>query len=284
MFVQENSIEAVEEYMRKGLASLYPEREVDAMLRILFVHFTGYNSIDRRINAKETLTESELLKFRSVLKEMEKGRPLQYAMGETEFYGLKFIVNEHVLIPRPETEELVDLVLKENKIGQSLIDIGSGSGCISVSYAKSTGGADVVALDVDPNALKIVAVNSEINSVKVNLVEMDILLWTELDQKFDVVVSNPPYVLASERSDMSSNVLDFEPGLALFVNDNEPIIFYERIADFALSHLNIGGKLYFEINEKYGIQVMECLKIRNYKDIRIIKDLSGKNRIVAANV
>jgi release factor glutamine methyltransferase len=284
VFVQENSIEAVEEYMRKGLASLYPEREVDAMLRILFVHFTGYNSIDRRINAKETLTESELLKFRSVLKEMEKGRPLQYAMGETEFYGLKFIVNEHVLIPRPETEELVDLVLKENKIGQSLIDIGSGSGCISVSYAKSTGGADVVALDVDPNALKIVAVNSEINSVKVNLVEMDILLWTELDQKFDVVVSNPPYVLASERSDMSSNVLDFEPGLALFVNDNEPIIFYERIADFALSHLNVGGKLYFEINEKYGIQVMECLKIRNYKDIRIIKDLSGKNRIVAANV
>ncbi|MFT7612088.1 MAG: release factor glutamine methyltransferase [Parvicellaceae bacterium] len=284
MFVQENSIEAVEEYMRKGLASLYPEREVDAMLRILFVHFTGYNSIDRRINAKETLSESELLKFRSVLKEMEKGRPLQYALGETEFYGLKFIVNEHVLIPRPETEELVDLVLKENKIGQSLIDIGSGSGCISVSYAKSTGGADVVALDVDPNALKIVAVNSEINSVKVNLVEMDILLWTELDQKFDVVVSNPPYVLASERSDMSSNVLDFEPGLALFVNDNEPIIFYERIADFALSHLNVGGKLYFEINEKYGIQVMECLKIRNFKDIRIIKDLSGKNRIVAANV
>jgi release factor glutamine methyltransferase len=284
VFVQENSIEAVEEYMRKGLASLYPEREVDAMLRILFVHFTGYNSIDRRINAKETLSESELLKFRSVLKEMEKGRPLQYALGETEFYGLKFIVNEHVLIPRPETEELVDLVLKENKIGQSLIDIGSGSGCISVSYAKSTGGADVVALDVDPNALKIVAVNSEINSVKVNLVEMDILLWTELDQKFDVVVSNPPYVLASERSDMSSNVLDFEPGLALFVNDNEPIIFYERIADFALSHLNVGGKLYFEINEKYGIQVMECLKIRNFKDIRIIKDLSGKNRIVAANV
>ena len=270
--------------MKRGLASLYPEREVEAMLKVLFLQLTGYNTIDRRINSNQTLSESELLKFRSVLKELELGRPLQYVLGETEFYGLNFKVNEHVLIPRPETEELVDLILSENKSNESLVDIGSGSGCISISYAFNSRENNCYAIDVDPNALKVVGLNAKQNSVNIEMIEMDILNWSELPQKFDVVVSNPPYVLETEKSEMNSNVLDFEPGLALFVDNEEPIIFYERIADFALKHLNDAGKLYFEINEKYGLEVMECLKIRNFKDIRIIKDLSGKDRIVAAHV
>jgi len=284
VFVKENSLGAIEEYMKQGLASLYPEREVEAMLKVLFMQLTGYNTIDRRINSKQTLSESELLKFRSVLKELELGRPLQYVLGETEFYGLNFKVNEHVLIPRPETEELVDLILNENKSNESLVDIGSGSGCISISYALNNRESNCYAIDVDSNALKVVGLNAKQNSVNIEMIEMDILNWSELPQKFDVVVSNPPYVLETEKSEMNSNVLDFEPSLALFVGNEEPIIFYEHIADFALKHLNEAGKLYFEINEKYGLEVMDCLKIRNFKDIRIIKDLSGKDRIVAAHV
>lgn len=283
MFVQENTVKSIRNYLITGLSDLYPAEEVDSMVRILFEHYHGWNRIDLSRNQDEKLSESDLLNYHWALKELQNYQPIQYVLGQTEFYGLPFVVNEHVLIPRPETEELVKLIIDENSESKSLIDVGSGSGCISVSYKNEKPDSYVLALDVDPNALAVVERNCLLNNIEIDRVEMDILNWRPLGQKFDIVVSNPPYVLDSEKTEMNRNVLDYEPHLALFVPDKNPIVFYERIADFSLAHMVPGGKIYFEINERYGNSVADCLQIRNFKDIRIIKDINGKERIVAAH-
>ena len=284
MFVKENSVQAIVEHLKKGLIDLYPIEEVNAIIAILFDHYHGWNKVDLNMKMGEKLAESELLNLHYALKELLRYKPIQYVLGIAEFYNLKFIVNEHVLIPRQETEELVNLMINELEDGKSIVDIGAGSGCISISYKKKRNMSTVYAADVDPRALKIVQQNARQHGLEIKTIEMDVLNWTDHGRDYDVVVSNPPYVLEKERSSIHRNVLDYEPDLALFVPDNEPIIFYKHIADFSMKHLTVNGRIYFEVNEKYAKEVAECLKIRNFIDIRIIKDINGKDRIVAANL
>ncbi len=266
------------------MRTIYDEREADNIVELLFEHYMQWTRLELRSNQEQRLSESDLLKFHSALKQLRKNVPVQYVIGEVEFYGLTFRVNPSVLVPRPETEELVDLVVKENKKCKSLIDIGSGSGCISISYKRNAFDSGVVALDVSEKALDVVKQNSKLNNVVVDTIQMDILKWGDLSRKFDVVVSNPPYVLNSEKDKMEANVIDHEPHLALFVEDSDPLLFYHCIADFALAHLNESGRIYFEINELYGNEVAQCLQVRNFKDIRIVKDINGKDRIVAGQL
>jgi release factor glutamine methyltransferase len=230
------------------------------------------------------LSESELLNYHFALKQLRSNKPIQYVLGETEFYGLPFKVSEQVLIPRQETEELVDLIIKESEKEDSLIDVGCGSGCISVSYKKERPQSDVVCIDIDPEALEVAKTNARLNLVKVRPIQMDILNWTDLETRFDIVVSNPPYVTLGEKANMNKNVLNFEPHVALFVEDVNPVVFYESIAAFALAHLKENGRIYFEINERFGREVASCLEVRNFKDIRIMKDINGKDRIVAGHL
>ena len=284
MFVQDNSVGSVVSYLEAGLSPLYPPEEVNSMVAILFAHFNKWNRMELRARQDHQLSESELLNYHQALKQLKQSKPLQYVLGETEFYELPFKLNNHVLIPRQETEELVDLIIKEGKENESLIDIGCGSGCISISYKKSNSKSKVFVVDVVPEALQLTMDNAKLNEVELNSKEMDILNWYDLDIQFDVVVSNPPYVTLGEKATMNKNVLNFEPHVALFVQDSNPVVFYDAIADFALKHLKDNGRIYFEINERFGREVASCLEVRNFKDIRIIKDINGKDRIVTGHL
>lgn len=284
MFVQDNSVGSVVSYLEAGLSPLYPPEEVNSMVAILFAHFNKWNRMELRARQDHQLSESELLNYHQALKQLKQSKPLQYVLGETEFFALPFKLNNHVLIPRQETEELVDLIIKEGKENESLIDIGCGSGCISISYKKSKPKSKVFVVDVVPEALQLTMDNAKLNEVELNSKEMDILTWYDLDIQFDVVVSNPPYVTIGEKATMNKNVLNFEPHVALFVQDSNPVVFYDAIADFALKHLKDNGRIYFEINERFGREVASCLEVRNFKDIRIIKDINGKDRIVTGHL
>ena len=284
MFVQDNSVGSVVSYLEAGLSPLYPPEEVNSMVAILFAHFNKWNRMELRARKDHQLSESELLNYHQALKQLKQSKPLQYVLGETEFFDLPFKLNNHVLIPRQETEELVDLIIKEGKENESLIDIGCGSGCISISYKKSKSKSKVFVVDVVPEALQLTMDNAKLNEVELNSKEMDILNWYDLDIQFDVVVSNPPYVTLGEKATMNKNVLNFEPHVALFVQDSNPVVFYDAIADFALNHLKDNGRIYFEINERFGREVASCLEVRNFKDIRIIKDINGKDRIVTGHL
>lgn len=284
MFVQDNSVGSVVSYLEAGLSPLYPPEEVNSMVAILFAHFNKWNRMELRARQDHQLSESELLNYHQALKQLKQSKPLQYVLGETEFFELPFKLNNHVLIPRQETEELVDLIIKEGKENESLIDIGCGSGCISISYKKSKSKSKVFVVDVVPEALQLTMDNAKLNEVELNSKEMDILNWYDLDIQFDVVVSNPPYVTIGEKATMNENVLNFEPHVALFVQDSNPVVFYDAIADFALKHLKDNGRIYFEINERFGREVASCLEVRNFKDIRIIKDINGKDRIVTGHL
>jgi len=284
VFVQDNSVGSVVSYLEAGLSPLYPPEEVNSMVAILFAHFNKWNRMELRARQDHQLSESELLNYHQALKQLKQSKPLQYVLGETEFFALPFKLNNHVLIPRQETEELVDLIIKEGKENESLIDIGCGSGCISISYKKRNPKSKVLVVDVVPEALQLTMDNAKLNEVELNSKEMDILNWYDLDIQFDVVVSNPPYVTLGEKATMNKNVLNFEPHVALFVQDSNPVVFYDAIADFALKHLKDNGRIYFEINERFGREVASCLEVRNFKDIRIIKDINGKDRIVTGHL
>jgi len=203
-----------------------------------------------------------------------------------EFYSLPFKVNNSVLIPRPETEELVDLVIKECKGYETILDIGTGSGCIPISLKKQLKNRLVYGVDVSEDALVLARDNAVLNSTDVIFVQADILqissIKASFKKEFDIIISNPPYITNSEKALMSENVLTFEPHVALFVEDDEPLLFYDKIGHLAYYNLSSGGKLYFEINEQYGEQTMALLKSIGFSDIRMIKDLQNKDRIVAA--
>jgi len=224
----------------------------------------------------------------NALEALKREQPIQYILGETEFYGLPFKVNEHVLIPRPETEELVEWVISEFRIQNSefrVLDIGTGSGCIAISLAKNLPNAKVYALDVSKEALKIAKQNAELNHVEVEFIEADILTCrdTELvsaSHKFDIIVSNPPYIRTEEKLQMKNNVLNNEPHLALFVNDENPLLFYEAISSFATHKLNPNSMLFFEINEYLGNDMIRLLKEKQFKNIELKQDIFKKDRMI----
>lgn len=269
--------------IRKSLSDFYPDTEISGLIRLLIENVTK-SSIPALLSDKsKKITEEELLKIDKIVERLQKFEPIQYILGETEFYGLPFLVNENVLIPRPETEELVELILKENKTDQSrILDIGTGSGCIAISLKKYLPKSIVEGWDISKGALEVASLNSKNNSANVLLTQVDILGEYPNQRTFDIIVSNPPYVLDSEKSEMHTNVLKYEPHTALFVADNNPLLFYNRIADVATQLLTNGGKLYFEINRMKGQETIKMLENKGFSNTQLIKDISGNDRIIKA--
>jgi release factor glutamine methyltransferase len=213
---------------------------------------------------------------------LKKNEPYQYVFGKCEFYGLEFRVTPDVLIPRPETEELVEWVLSENSMADRFLDIGTGSGCIAVTLGKKIPAAAIHAWDISDGALAIAAENAAYNGVVVQFLKRDILQSFSAETSFDVIVSNPPYVMESEKVTMEENVLHFEPHEALFVPDNDPLLFYRRIAEVALEMLHEGGRLYFEVNRTKGASICSMLQQRGYLEVESRNDLSGNLRMIKA--
>ena len=265
-------------YFRQELSAVADEREITSWYYISMYYLLFYNRSDCIINSNQVLNISQLSKIKQIVAELKTHKPIQYIFGKTEFYGLKIKVNEHTLIPRPETEQLVDWILKENFV--TALDIGTGSGCIPIALAKHTD-ANVLAIDVSEDALLIAEENAKNNGVEIEFIHQDIL-QTNSFQKVDLIVSNPPYVLESEKEKMQENVLYYEPELALFVEDKNPLIFYKKIASLAINFLNDNGKLFFEINEQFGQETIEILTDIGFVNIELKKDMNDMDRMIKA--
>ena len=277
------------------LDAIYGNEEVQTFFFMLTEYYNAIKRIDLALNTELTIESDFVLKYESALEALKNHEPIQYIIGQTEFYGLPFYVNENTLIPRPETEELVELILSNTTANSQLelvegnnqfniLDIGTGTGCIAISLAKQLPNANVSAIDVSAKALEIANKNVELNQVDINFIENDILKIcdSELDSatKFDIIVSNPPYVRQLEKQQMQDNVLNHEPHLALFVEDENPLIFYRAITQFATKNLKPNGELYFEINEYLGKEMIALLEEFGFKNIHLKQDLFEKDRMV----
>jgi len=276
-----HSIKKVISKIKSELKDIYPDHEISGFTRLIFEHVVGYSTVQVHLNQEKEISLNKLDQIIEIVEDLKKQKPIQYIFKETEFYDLRFKLNSSVLIPRQETEELVDLIIKQNKKDRiKILDIGSGSGCIAISLAKFITNSVVTALDISEHALHVVKQNSILNKVDIEVLQYDILIDLKLNRKFDIIVSNPPYVTDSEKTLMNKNVLNNEPHLALFVPNNEPLKFYKAITHFAKNHLETNGKLYFEINESFGKETVNVLELNGFSNISIIKDLNGKDRIV----
>jgi len=272
--------------LKKELSSVYDTREAENISVILIEYFFEMNKTQILMDAPFTLFEEELVdNLNECIERLLKNEPIQHVLGETEFYGLPFYVNSDVLVPRPETEELVTWILEDNvnNTGFRLLDIGTGSGCIAISIKKEKKKADVCGLDLSHDALSVAKDNADLNEVDVYWIQDNILNFTyNIAKPFDVVVSNPPYITLEEKKVMHKNVLDYDPDLALFVYDDDALLFYRHIADYANKHLNTNGVLYFEINENFGKETVQILEEKGYTDIVLKQDLNGKDRMIKA--
>jgi len=271
-------------YIKALLHKYYPENEISGFIRIIIPHVTGMSYPQAILEDKE-LSRLQVRSINNIVKRLRAYEPIQHITGETEFFGLPFIVSKEVLIPRPETEELVELILLENKRQDlSVLDIGTGSGAIAIALARHLKNAVVSAWDVSEDALFIAKANAESNQVNVRFDEVDILMDYSVHKDYDIIVSNPPYILESEKKDMDKNVLDYEPHIALFVPDDEALIFYERIADIALKILKPDGKLYFEINQLLGKETAKMLKQKGFSNVVLHQDINKNDRMVKAEI
>ncbi|MCD4773144.1 MAG: peptide chain release factor N(5)-glutamine methyltransferase, partial [Bacteroidales bacterium] len=286
MKINTNKVKDIFDYYKNELVNFYDEKESISILKILFKETCNISRTEMIVDPELRISESDILKIHFAVKEIRKYKPIQYITGKTNFYGLDFFVNECVLIPRPETEELIELIINENKNRKSIkiLDIGTGSGCIAIALKKEFNNSEIYALDKYADALKVAEENSQKHNLKINLLKINILNKSETETlpQFDIIVSNPPYIQESEKKLMQRNVLDYEPESALFVNDNDPLIFYKAISEFAKSYLKTKGKLYFEINEAYGNEVKKMLEDFGFKKVVLKNDLNGKNRMVCA--
>lgn len=287
MEIIDKTISIAADYFREELKECLSVSELEQTLRITFYYYFKLGRIDLTLRKDDFLSETDFLKIKEVIIALKTKKPLAHIIGEWEFYGLSLKVNEHTLIPRPETEELVKLIVEGNiKEDVSILDIGTGSGCIALALKQEFPRAILSAYDVSSEALKMALVNSKRNKLKVFFSKVDILSneAQNIKDKFDVIVSNPPYITNKEKGLMHPNVLDYEPHLALFVDDREPLLFYNAIANFAINHLYKNGKLYFEINEHYGNEVIQLLIDKSFKNVNIVKDINERNRIVSCNI
>lgn len=284
MKISSNELGSAVAYFKKELASFYDKNEVDSMLYIFFEHYFGVTRTDFLLHQDRKLSESDLLLVIYGVKDLKKYKPLAYIIGEWEFLGLSFYVNEHVLIPRPETEELVQLIINDydNHPPNNILDIGSGSGCIALSLKHHFKNANVTAWDISDEALKVIDKNAKNLLLEIEIQKVDVLSKPKVKVKYDVIVSNPPYITNKEQAQMQSNVLDYEPHLALFVPNENPLLFYEKIADIAVKHLTENGSLYVEINEQFGEDVASLFNKKGFNKVELIKDINSKNRIVKA--
>ena len=278
------------------LSALYDVQEIESFFYLILECFHNKKRIDLALDPNMEMDAMQLLRWESVLSELKNEKPIQYILGETEFYGLPFLVNENTLIPRPETEELVEWIIKSTNYEiQStklrILDIGTGSGCIAISLAKNIPNAEVSAIDVSEKALATAKKNAEINEVKVDFINVDILKINDLVElptsnfqlptQFDIIVSNPPYVRNLEKAEIKPNVLEYEPHLALFVEDTDALLFYRKIAQLAQQNLSENGKLFFEINQYLGKETVELLEDLGFKNIELKKDIYGNNRMIS---
>lgn len=266
-----------------ALDALYPQEESETFFKILSQEYLKLAAFEIPLNFQLELTEAQQTYFDQALKRLEKFEPLQYIVGTTEFYGFPFVLSPDVLIPRPETEELVDWIYTDFKDQEcTVLDIGTGSGAIAVSLAKVLPKASVSALDVSAKALKIAAENAMANAVNIKFIEQDILACETLAESYDVIVSNPPYVRDLEKTEIKPNVINYEPHLALFVPDDNALLFYRKIAELALKALQPNGILYFEINQYLGEQTVSLLKNIGFSKVELRSDFAGNPRMIKA--
>ena len=268
-------------YFLNELSDLYPENELKSIMYISIDFHLELTKSGTILQSDKILKNDEILVLINVVDRLKNMEPIQYILSETEFYGLSFYTKKEILIPRPETEELVDWIIKDNKgSNKKYLDIGTGSGCIIISLAKNLKGT-FDAIDVSEETIRISDKNIVNNQVNVNLKQTDIL-HSELEGEWDVIVSNPPYVLNSEKELMNKNILNWEPNLALFVEDDNPLLFYKEIAKKSSNVLRKNGLLYFEINEKFGKEIINLLEVIGFVNIELKKDINGKDRMVKA--
>jgi release factor glutamine methyltransferase len=257
------------------------EQELKSISYLILSHLFQLNHTDLIIEKKISVSEPLFTTLKEIIIRINNHEPVQYVLGETEFYGLNFKVNPAVLIPRPETEELVDIVIKENVDHHlKILDIGTGSGCIAIALQKNLKDAEVVAIDISSDAIDVAKENAKLNNSSVEFRQVDIMSEIPSLPLFDIIISNPPYVLEKESKLMKSNVLEHEPHQALFVPDHNPLIFYERILFLTREFLLAGGKVYFEINESFGFEIKELMMNLNFTQVEILKDMQKKDRII----
>lgn len=283
MKIPSNLVKDIRNHYYEQLCSVYDKDESNAMILILLKHYFNIDRVKMALEPNLRLSESEILKIHFAVKDLLKNKPIQYIIGKTEFCDLKFKVNESVLIPRPETSELVRLIVNSRQPSaiSNIIDIGTGSGCIAISLAKVFPHSQVYAMDISEKALTTAKENAIDNNVNVTFIHDDILsLRDNIERKFDIIVSNPPYVRELEKAEMRDNVLKWEPHNALFVTDDNPLIFYRSILEFAKEYLNENGEIWFEINEFLRKEMTSLCKEFGYSDVKIFKDFRDKERFM----
>lgn len=280
-------LKTLREHFYASLEMDYPKTEVQSFFYLLAEYFLRMKRVEVSLNLDASISEKKTEKFQNAIQRLKNQEPIQYIIGSTEFYGMPFKVTKSTLIPRPETEELVQWILDGSKAKSddlNILDVGTGSGCIAISLAKNQPKAKIYAVDVSKQALAVAKANALLNKVDVEFVPLDILNWdSEFENiEFDIIVSNPPYVRSLEKSFMSANVLRHEPDLALYVADDDPLIFYKKIAEFALEHLKSNGMLFFEINQYLGSEMVQLLTDLDFKDVELKKDMFGNDRMMSA--
>ena len=275
-------------YIRNSLKDIYPPGEAQALVRLIMEHVCGLSTHQLLLGKGKELSDTEKFKIKEIVEGLRLYKPIQYLLGIADFYGMEFKVTPDVLIPRPETVELVERIITAYQSqAPRILDIGTGSGCIAISLAKHLPEAEVAAVDISPEALAVAEENARMNQVSVSFLELDILSGGNLSSpigNFNCIVSNPPYIMNKEKATMEANVLENEPHLALFVPDDDPLLFYRAIARFGQRHLAEGGHLYFEINALCGKETVAMLRQENYTEVELIQDLYGKDRIIKAKI
>lgn len=281
--IHSNSLKALRKYFSEKLDDLYPIEEIDALFFLGLQHYLSLSKLDYMMDAERSVSESDILRFRHLSRELKREVPIQYILGECSFMDLRILVNEDVLIPRPETEEILDDIFKKIGSIKNAVDLCSGSGCIALALKKNYPNAEVIGIELSKKALALSKENASKNSIDVNFLKADVLNEELTLPQLDLIVSNPPYVLESEKALMKKNVLDHEPEMALFVDDADPLIFYRAIVKIAVEKLSEEGWLFMEINEKFGKEIMLMLEQAGlHKKLAINKDLNGKDRWVCA--
>ena len=281
-----------------ALKNSQDEQEIESFFFILTEYLHNLKRVDVALNPNFELSEAEVGKWNAILAQLQLEKPIQYITGEAWFYGLQFEVNENTLIPRPETEELVEWIIEswksENQKRINVLDIGTGTGCIPITLKTNLPQANVFAIDVSEMALEVARRNAELNKVEVNFIQANILevedvskIQTSISQlptNFDIIVSNPPYVRNLEKQEIKKNVLDYEPHLALFVEDTDALLFYRKIAQLAIKNLSPNGLLFFEINQYLGKETVELLENLGFKNIELKKDIYGNDRMIRCSI
>ena len=286
MFVQDNSLKSAKKYFDDRLLSHFSASELKSMWTQIICKRLNWSSSDLLLNQNERLSESDLLYVRRFVKGLLSSEPFQYIIGETEFYGLTILCDSRALIPRPETEELVDWVIESSKDPKRIIDLCSGTGCISLALKSHFLNAHVQAIDFSIDAVKLCEENAGNLQLNIEIIQENVLDFSgefiSNNVTYDVIVSNPPYIPNKEKSTLSKHVIEHEPSMALFVDDSDPIIFYKEIVKFAEKKLQSGGFLFFELHESYGNEVLEFIQLFGFEEIEIRQDLQGKSRMMKA--